>query len=81
MKTVTIKYCYGDHQELISIHRTDSDEVAIERAIAKHFGKCAGFHRDNGISTATTQYGQIGHYSNSAGCYTMDTGRVYIRVK
>lgn len=81
MKTVTIRYCYGDYQELVSTHRTDSEEVAIERAIAKNFGERAGFYRDNGISTETTQYGQIGHYSKSAGCSVMDTGRVSIRVE
>jgi len=81
MKTVTIQYCYGDHRKLVSTHRTDSDEVAIERAIAKHFGKRAGFYRDNGISTATVQFGQIGHYSKSEGCSVMDTGRVSISVE
>lgn len=80
MKTVTITYCYGDKADLISTHRTDCDEIAIGRAIDKHFGKRATWHQDNGLSNQYARYGQIGHYIGQ-GCYSMDTGRVRIEVE
>lgn len=80
MKTVTIHFTYGDNKDLVSRHRTNDDQEATERAIKKHFGSRASFFKDNGISTATTTYGQIGHYVELAGCYSMDTGRVWIEI-
>ena len=81
MKTVTIEYCYGDRQELVSTHKTNCDTAAIDRAIAKHFGKRASFYQDNGICTAAVLYGRVGHYSTTMGCASMDTGRVSVRVE
>lgn len=80
MKTVTIQYCYGEHKTIVSHHRTDDDDAAIESAIRKHYGKRAQFFRDNGICTTSTQYGQIGHYVDRIGAASMDTGRVSIQV-
>jgi len=80
MKKVTIKFCYGDYKTLVSNHKTDDDDTAIERAISKHFGVNAGFFIDNGISTNQNQYGQIGHHVKSENFSTMDTGRLLITV-
>ncbi|GLR55205.1 hypothetical protein GCM10007923_64270 [Shinella yambaruensis] len=80
MKTVTIRQCYGDHTEWTSTHRTDDDQVAIERAIKRRFGVRAAFYEDNGLSTESKKYGQIGH-PTKWGNASMDTGRVSIRVE
>lgn len=80
MLQVTITECYGERVEHVSKHRTTDRNEAIARAVSKAYGAGKTLHCDNGISGQTTIYGQIGHYSRSAGCSTMDTGRVAIRI-
>lgn len=80
MLQVTITECYGDRREHTSRHKTTDRDEAIARAVRKAYGTGKTLHRDNGISGPTTTYGQVGHYSPGAGCSTMDTGRVAIRI-
>lgn len=76
---VTITLCYGEHTTFSSSHKTDDNEIALQRAIEKHFGKGKGFYMDNGISTRDSWYGQIGHKLKGQNCASMDTGRVSVR--
>lgn len=76
---VTIQLCYGEHTTWTSSHQTDDRHTALERAIAKHFGKGKGFYRDSGLSSADAWYGQIGHRLKGQNCSSMDTGRVCVR--
>ena len=80
MLHITITECYGDHRQHTSRHKTTDRDEAIARAVHKAYGSGCSFYRDNGISGPTVTYGQVGHYSRSAGCSTMDTGRVAIRI-
>lgn len=80
MLQVTITECYGERREHTSRHKTTDRDEAIARAVRKAYGSGRCLFRDNGISSPTTIYGQVGHYSRSAGCSTMDTGRVSIRI-
>ena len=80
MLTVTITRLYGDRDESSSNHRTDDPREAIDRAVAKTFGRAARFFPESEIGTPTTQYGQVGRYIELH-CATMDTGRLVIRVQ
>lgn len=81
MKTVTIEFLHGDHDEYISRHHTDDHAVAIARAVKKHFGKAASFHPNHELSRGTPdQYGQIGRRAPNGDSYTIDRGRVRISV-
>ena len=79
---ITITECYGERKTSILRARTESLDVAINRAIRKAYGAKKYFCRDNSISIGNdalngSQYGQIGH---SVGNETtsLDTGRVCI---
>lgn len=80
MLQVTITECYGERAEHTSRHKTTDHDEAIARAVRKAYGAGKSLYRDHGISGPTTTYGQIGHTSRAAGCATMDTGRVAIRI-
>jgi hypothetical protein len=72
MLQVIITECYGDWQQHTSRHKT------TDRAVRKAYGAGKSFYRDHGISGPTTTYGQVGHYSTSGGCASMDTGRLAV---
>jgi hypothetical protein len=81
MKTVVISECKSGGRVWKHTARTDSDQVAINRAILKHFGRKAGFHRDQGLSNIG-MYGQITKPAPGQGnAWDCVTGRVSIRVE
>ncbi len=47
MKTVYITHTYGDYSTLISKHRSESTQDAIEKALKKHYGAGA-YWNENG---------------------------------
>lgn len=49
MTTIKITECYGEHDQTVSTHRTACTEQAIERAIAKRYGRRVEFRLDNGL--------------------------------
>lgn len=79
MKTVTIRECKIDGRTWTHHARTNDRWDAIDRAIARHFGKAASFHRDLGITHGL--YGQVARYVPKANASTTLTGRVRIEVE
>ena len=81
--TITITECYGDRKTTILKARTDDIEVAINRVLAKGYGKGKVFIRDNELSHGSdalrgSQYGQLMRWSESANAHTSVTQRVLI---
>jgi len=81
MKTVTISECKSNGKIWESRHKTENDELAIEKAIKKQFGENAGFHRDTGLADIG-MYGQIAvPIGKQPGQSSTITGRVRIDVE
>jgi hypothetical protein len=84
--TVTIHLLSTDDHRYLSdtytsTHRTTDEGEAISRAVHKHFGKRAFFHRDSGIRHG--YYGQIFRNITRSGetfTATSVTGRIRVDV-
>lgn len=79
---ITIQQCYGDHTSFVSNHRGTVQE-AMEKAVAKHYGKRASLCADYGLNQgipSNVRYGQIGvpHDMNST---SLITGRVRVEAE
>ncbi|WP_406850124.1 hypothetical protein [Chromobacterium phragmitis] len=82
MITITITECRTDGRTWSSTHRTADRDVAVERAIVKHFGANHSLYLDRGLTLYPddTRYGQIGHPIGNRTA-SMDTGRVRIDIE
>lgn len=84
MITITIRECKTNGRTWTSAHRTTDVDLAVRRAISKHWSAKHGFYGDHGLNQGldrnTTRYGQIGHPVSTGGS-TMDTGRVRIDIE
>lgn len=78
MITVTIRECRSGGLEWTSRHRTDNEEAAIDRAIARYWGRSASLSGDHGLRDIG-RYGQIVTPARTGG-YNCMTGRVRIEV-
>jgi hypothetical protein len=82
--TITITECRTNGRVWESAHKTDDPDRAVSLAIARHWGRRAGFYPDRGLNRNVdldhTRYGQIGHLFD-IGQATMDTGRVRIDIE
>jgi hypothetical protein len=83
MYIITITECFGERRVFTSRHRVideiDGELRAIDRAVAKHYGRKKYFVIDRGLSAGgTRKYGVIGH--SYGGSTSVDTGRVAIDV-
>lgn len=80
MFQVTITECYGERKVHVSKHKNAS--TAEPEAIQKAYGKGKFLCVDNGISTGSVRYGQVGHYmERKTGLISTDTGRVRVEVE
>lgn len=79
MLTVTIHPCSTDPdaRDLTHSARTDDPNVAVARAVRRHYGPRAWFWQDNGLSFG--RYGQIAEPAGLNQHRTL-TGRVRIDV-
>jgi len=72
---VIIEECRNNGEEWISNHNTSDPNIAIERAIKKHFGQTGYFQQNNELTTDShNRYGQIWQHGSL-------TTRMHIRIK
>ena len=60
MTSIEIKECYGEHVATTSIHRAEEVDQAIERAVAKRYGKKAVFVENMSLrANQNVRFGQV----------------------
>lgn len=78
--TVKISQCYGEYAATRSAHWTNCTDEAIERAVARRYGKVAVFVESKGLRSGRSRFGQIFKRIKGANAMTSLTGQVCIEV-